>query len=298
MQRPTPFLLVLTGVLVSLASPLLAAQLVEVRAVDQQVLMVLFKDGEVRYRDDGTGPSAYDGHAWAPGDDELIVFGDPLVVDTVSAAGSWTLSSDDDASYGPDGRAPVTVHRKAKVNGTTHDWEYALDHQVFLRLPEPLKPGARYTLRVAAGTGSDRDAVMFSFDPEQSRSEAVHVNLIGYTPGSPVKAADLYLWLGDGGARDYATFEGNGVWLRDVETGRRSEVGEVRFWKKSAREARGWNLTGSDVWNVDFSGFDRPGRYRLTVEGVGSSAEFEIRDDVWREPFKTSRPRLLLHARG
>ena len=278
----------LTGLLLGLSAPVPAAKLVEVRPVDQQILMVYIQDSEVRYRDDGTGPSAYDGHDWAPGDDELVAFGEPLDVGAAAAAASWALASKEDERYGPEGRAPAAVHRKAKVNGSTHDWQHALEHWLYLRLPEPLKPGATYTLRVAPETRADTLIVELTFDPGASLSEAVHVNLIGYTPDSPIKSADLYLWLGDGGPRDYAPFEGRASWLWDVRTGERFPGGKVTFWKKSAKEAHGRNLTGSDVWNVDFTSFDRPGRYRLTVGGVGSSAEFDIRDDVWREPYKTS----------
>jgi hypothetical protein len=261
---------------------------VDVRPVDEQVLMVFFKDGEILFRDDGTGPSAYSGHDYVPGDDELLSYGDEL--DTVAAAAiaGWLLTSETDARYGLDGRRPVAAHRKSKVNGTDHDWNYKLDHWIFLRLPEPLAPGGSYTLRVDPSMHSDSESVTFSFDLETSVSEAIHVNLIGYTTSSPVKAADLYLWLGDGGARDYSAFAGNQVWLHDKRGGDRHLVGEVKFWQKSAAEAEGRNLTGSDVWTVDFSSFDRPGSYRLVVDGVGCSRDFEIRDDVWREPFETS----------
>ena len=60
--------------------------------------------------------------------------------------------------------------------------------------------------------------VEFVYDLDRSQSEAVHVNLIGYTLDSPIKSADLYLWLGDGGPRDYSGFEGNPAWLFDVES--------------------------------------------------------------------------------
>jgi hypothetical protein len=270
------------------APPLAASKLVEVRPVDEQVLMVYFKDGEVLYRDDGTGPSAYDGHAYVPGDDELVAYGEELDTGVASNTGSWHLVSDSGLRYGPEGRRPVAVHRNAKVTNADHDWSFKLDHWIFLRLPEPLEPGADYTLRVDPATGSDRESVAFTFELDSSLSEAIHVNLLGYTPDSPVKAADLYLWLGDGGPRDYSAFEGRPTWLYDVDSGERHRVGEVTFWKKSAPEAEGRNLTGSDVWNVDFSGFDRSGTYRLVVDGVGCSRNFEIRDDVWRLPFQTS----------
>lgn len=55
-----------------------ATRLVEMKVVDKDFLMLLFRDGEVFYRDDGTGPSAFRGHAWAEGDDTLKVYGAEL----------------------------------------------------------------------------------------------------------------------------------------------------------------------------------------------------------------------------
>lgn len=265
-----------------------ATKLVEVRPVDKDYLMVCFKDGEVWYRDDGTGESAYTGHDFAEGDDRLIAFGDSLDGTLAGQQSVWRLSSVDDPEYGPDGLNPVAVYRKSKVNHTDHNWKYKLDHWIFLKLPGSLKQGFSYTLTVDAKTGTDRTAVDFTWDMFSSVSEAVHVNLIGYTPWSQVKSADLYLWLGDGGARDFCGFEGNTVWLLDVKTGKKQKTGKVSFWKKSATEAEGRNLTGSDVWNADFDRFKKSGTYRLVIENVGCSPEFEIRPDVYSEPFKYS----------
>ena len=58
-----------------------------------------------------------------------------------------------------------------------------------------------------------------TFDIYNTRSEAVHVNLVGYVAASDHKAADLYAWLGNGGARDYSSFEGNTVYVYNVGTG-------------------------------------------------------------------------------
>ncbi|MFO7637500.1 MAG: FtsW/RodA/SpoVE family cell cycle protein [Clostridia bacterium] len=118
-------------------------------------------------------------------------------------------------------------------------------------------------------------------------SEAVHVNLVGYMSRSRVKAADLYHFIGDGGSRDYSAFEGNEVFIYNVDSEEKQSVGRVEFWMKNQTEER-WNLTGSDVWTVDFSGFNNPGTYRLVVDGVGSSQDFEIRDDIYRIPYKIS----------
>jgi endoglucanase len=266
-----------------------ASRLVEFQPVDEAVLMLYFKDGEVQYRDNGQGPSAFTGHDYAPGDDELVSFGPPLDPQRASAPASWRIVSAEDDRYAAPGLAPVAVHRKAKVNNADHQWNYRLDHWIFLRLPHPMRPGAHYTLQIDAATGSDTPEARLHYELHTARSEAIHVNLIGYHPQSPIKAADLYLWLGDGGARDYSSFVGRPVWLYDVHGGQRHRAGEVRFWKRSTREdVTGRNLTGSDVWNVDFSSFDRPGRYRLVVDGVGCSAEFEISERIWFEPYKTS----------
>ncbi|MDQ8205594.1 glycoside hydrolase family 9 protein [Pelagicoccus sp. SDUM812003] len=262
-----------------------ASKLIEVRPVDQEVLMVYFKDGEVRYRDNGKGPSAYTGHDFAEGDDELVAFGEELDVEKAGQVASWSLS----VAGSEQRMQPVEVYRKSKVMNTDHLWNYKLDHWIFLRLPEALEDGQRYELRIESELGSDKQSLMFRYNWNTSQSEAVHVNLIGYHPESPVKSADLYLWLGDGGPRDYSGYEGNAVWLFDVENGERHEVGAVKFWRpQSETDASGRDLTGSPVWNVDFSSFQTPGRYRLVVEGVGASAEFVISEDVWSQPFAYS----------
>ena len=44
-----------------------ASSLVEIRCLDQEYLVLHFRDGEVRYRDNGTGPSAFLGHTFMEG---------------------------------------------------------------------------------------------------------------------------------------------------------------------------------------------------------------------------------------
>ena len=98
-----------------------------------------------------------------------------------------------------------------------------------------------------------------TFDVFSSRSEAVHVNLVGYITASDHKAADLYAWLGNGGARDYTSFEGNTVYLYNVATAQATPVGMVTFWKPSGSDVFWYNLTRSPVWNADFTSFTPPG---------------------------------------
>ena len=165
-----------------------------------------------------------------------------------------------------------------------------LDHWIFLQLPKPMKQGARYTVSIPKGVNADKTEAEVKFDIWSSVSEAVHVNIIGYSPEEEVKAADLYLWLGDGGQRDYTTFEGKKVWLYNTRTGRKQKVGNVSFWMSASeyeKEANRKNMTGSDVWNIDFTA-STPGRYRLVVEDVGCSMDFDISNEVYFQPYHYS----------
>lgn len=266
------------------------ARLVDVRTVDEQHVMVHWLDGEIEYRDDGEGPGAFGGHENPAGD--TVKRHEPAL-DTTTALepGSYTISSQDDGNYAAPTR-PTDVYRKSKVNGTDHAWpeaNYALEHTIFLRLPQRLQQGKNYTLTIAPQTNSDTASADFGFDIFSSVSEAIHVNIIGYNPDhKAVKSADLYVWLGDGGARDYSGYVGRKVILYDVDSQQQHEVGEVSFWRPQGPDFGNWNLTRSDVWNCDFSSFAGTGRFRLVVDGIGCSPEFVIGRDVYYEPFKTS----------
>ncbi len=282
--------LLLSILLSLLLNQVFATKLKEVRIIDKDYLMVSFSDGEAIFRDNATGSSAYTGHDYAQGDDSMLYFGEKLNVELAALTGSWKISSKTDPKYGKRGLEPVAVHRKSKVWHTTADWQYALEHTIYLKLPHSLTQGNSYSLKVDKKTESDLKKTSFSYDNFQNLSEAIHVNMIGYVPNGPVKSADLYLWMGDGGARDYSSFEGNMVWLHNQDNGEKMDAGEVIFWKsnESKTEARGRNLTGSDVWNIDFSEFKTPGRYRLVVDGVGCSQVFEIKEKLFFEPFQYS----------
>ena len=270
------------------AAQLYATRFVELRVVDKEYLMVHFRDGEVRYRDDATGPSAYLGHSFAEGDDTLLTFLPRLDAEVARRAGEWTIHSDDDRYFGT--QHVVEAWRKSKPMNTDNTLTSELDHWIFLRLPSPMRQGHTYTVSFPAGMGSDVASADVRFDIWTVQSEAVHVNILGYSPAEKVMEADLYLWLGEGGQRDYHPYEGKKVWLYNVRTGRQKRVGSVRFWKsasEAAQEANKKNMTGSDVWNIDFHE-TKPGRYRLVVEDVGCSMDFDIGSEVYRQPYQYS----------
>ena len=283
-------LLTFAAVLAAIVSPQLlnATRLIGVKTIDKDYIMVHFRDGEVRYRDDATGPSAYLGHTFVEGDDTLFVFGQRLDPEVAGNAANWIISSKDDKAFGS--RSAVAAWRKSKPMNTDNTLTSELDHWIFLQLPKSMKQGSTYTVSIPEAIGSDKTEAEVTFDIWSSVSEAVHVNIIGYSPEEETKAADLYMWLGDGGQRDYTSFEGKKVWLYNVETGKKQKAGKVAFWMsatESDKEANRKNMTGSDVWNIDFKDAE-PGRYRLVVEDVGCSMDFDISNDVYFQPYHYS----------
>ncbi len=277
----------LAGLLLLLPFETDATRFLGLRVLDKDYLMLHFRDGEVRYRDDGTGASAYLGHTFVEGDDTLRVYGERLNCEGVKDVALWSVSSPDDRRFSA--QHPLEVWRKSKPMNTDHTLTSELDHWIFLKLPQSMRQGCTYTVKIPDGIGSDRHEASVCFDIWNAQSEAVHVNLLGYLPEEK-KCADLYLWLGDGGGRDYKAWEGKKVYLYNVKTGKRQCAGTVRFWKHAtdARlEAGGKNLTATDVWNVDFRS-STPGRYRLVVEDVGCSMDFDIKESIYCEPYRFS----------
>ena len=277
----------LAGLLLLTATPSTATKVLGLKVIDSQYLMVHFRDGEVHYRDDGTGPSAYLGHSFAEGDDTLLVFGERLKAEAQKAA-LWQISSPDDKSFAT--TQPLNVWRKSKPMNTDHTLTSELDHWLFLQLPQPMKQGCTYQVNIPQGIGADKEQLSVCFDVWNAQSEAIHVNIIGYSPAEAVHAADLYQWLGDGGQRDYRSWEGRKVYIYNVKTKKKQNVGTVKFWKSSAdaaQEAGKKALIGTDVWNIDFKA-TTPGRYRLVVEDVGCSMDFDIASDVYFQPFRYS----------
>ena len=277
------------------ASSAWATKLAEVKVIDKDYIQVHFLDGEVIHKDNGQGTTAFTQNHYDT-QDSTYTYGTALNTTNATTLGTWTFKSTTDASYGTTGASPLAVYRKAKLNGmaekawsgSDYAYQYTTEHYLYLKLPTSLQQGQTYTLAINANTGTDVTSADFTFDINQVRSEAVHVNLVGYSPDLASKAADLYMWLGDGGARDYSTFVGNHIYLYNVNTQVRTDVGLVSFWKASGTEAQNYNMTQSSVWNVDFPTVTDTGTFRLVVDGVGASQDFRIAKEIYKEPFQVS----------
>ena len=287
-MKPQKMIVVLAGAMMLSALPVQATKLLGLKVIDKNYLMVHFRDGEVHYRDSGTGTSAYLGHSFAEGDDTLVVFGERLRTAEAQKAGLWKVSSADDKGFVA--AQPVNVWRKSKPMNIDHTLASEVDHWLFLELAQPMKQGCSYTVSIPDGIGADKKTASVRFDVWNTQSEAVHVNIVGYSPAEALHAADLYLWLGDGGQRDYQAWEGRKVYIYNVKTKKKTSAGTVKFWKHAAdaeQEAGKKALVGTDVWNIDFRG-TAPGRYRLVVEDVGCSMDFDIAADVYFQPYRYS----------
>ncbi|MBN2195516.1 MAG: glycoside hydrolase family 9 protein [Polyangiaceae bacterium] len=272
-------------ILLGLAAEARASELLSVAILDQDYLLVHFRDGEVIHDEVAVGEY----------NEVVNRFTPELDTSAAASTSSWTITSSDDSNY-DSGQHPQSCYRKKKLNGHAQlDWvggdyayEYTYDHWIYLELPSSLQPGATYTLSIAGATNSSDTSAQVTFDLFDSRSEAVHVNLVGYLTDAPHKAADLYYWMGDGGARDYSSFEGHEVFVYDVVNDASVSVGTVTFGAANASEEHGHNYTQSPVWHVDFSSVTAPGTYRLAIEGVGCSQDFIVGDDAYHDPFQVS----------
>jgi endoglucanase len=277
--------------------------LVEASALTERIVVVYVKEGHVVHHK--LGQKRRDSHV------ELT----QLDVNTAVASAAWSVRSAGDADFTA-GVKPERVARKSKgvdfammvqgwdgaLNRTVNtDPDHAKAHWLYLMLPKPMKPGQTYTIdgsRIAhVGT------LKLTWDPLKSRSEAVHVNLLGWAPDT-AKFAYVYHWAGDLGSLDLAWLKGRKFQLVEQTSGKVVFTGTPAFRAPADQlETRQPNDTpkgsflAAEVWECDFSAFTTPGTYVVAVDGVGCSFPFSIGPDVYREAFRTTA-RGLYHNRS
>lgn len=287
-----------------LIPPTAGSELVAVQPLTERILMLHFDDGHVQHHLRGE-----------PRTVEKVVV-DPLDVLAASRPESYAVTSPDDPAY-RERRSPSSVGRKSK--GTDFAWfvdqwengravnsrpDHTKEHWVYLALPAAMQEGRTYTVSTG-GLARNGTNWTIKFDIAHARSEAVHVNTLGYVPGAPGKFAYLYHWMGDRGSLDLAAWEGRPFHLVETNTGTRAFSGQVHF-RMSRTNAETFhqadsppfgNFLGADVWECDFSKFNRPGVYVVAVEGAGCSWPFRIDPDVYRPAF-VAVARALYHNRS
>jgi endoglucanase len=212
--------------------------------------------------------------------------GKKLDVEAALRPASYTLTSGAGKTI-----KPVKVHEKRKPVGRSEGAGPLRQFELFLELPEPLQEGSRYTLELAS-TNVDNPRIPLDYDTRTLRSDALHVSHTGFRPDDPDKVGFLSIWLGTGGA--YTGYsEGLPCQLLEQSTGKVVYETTTKLTLSHDKEsfghhAKGRNFPKTDVYLCDFSEFKTPGRYVLSVPGVGRSFAFPIDEQAWEVPLRVS----------
>ena len=189
-------------------------------------------------------------------------------------------------------------------------WKTLRVHDVVLDLGAALKDGDKVSVAVDAKVTSGARERAFTVGAVRSR--AVQANQVGYLPDG-AKVAYLGWWLGsypDSRAKNAAeakvahndAYAKLPAWaLRfdeppafhvvDAKSGRRVWSGKARLRAAGDAPQRNnmgmrMNISSLNVYELDFTAFANPGRYYLSVEGVGRSLPFDVRRDVYADAFR------------
>ncbi|MDX2185966.1 MAG: glycoside hydrolase family 9 protein [Opitutaceae bacterium] len=295
MRLPLP--LAVCAALAPLMGTSHAADVIDIRPLTSQILMVHFDEGFISHHRVGHPRSA----------ETALV--DPLPEKLADLPTSYRLLSGTDVNF-REGRTPLQTWRKSK--GTDFAWKnadehgdplWAREHWVYLTLPAPLEEGGSYSLEMK-GVASNGEAFKFQYRAASSRSDALHVNAIGYTPQAPAKVGYLSHWAGSGGPLPVDEWVGKPfhlvrdgsldiVFTGELQLRARRDLVETGI----RQDTPGGNFSATDVVEADFSSFSAPGVYRLVVPGIGCSHQFRIAADVYRQVFRPVA-RALYHNRS
>ncbi len=212
---------------------------------------------------------------------------------------NWLVQSEEDPAFGG-GVRPIKVGRTRALDNPTGKlwWADTYRHNVFLLLPTPLRSGMRYRLTMA-NVGVEREEFELPFDERTNLNRNIKVNQYGYVPDA-LKYAYLGGWLGSAGPLPLDGYTGEFAVI-DARTGDAVFRGTpVLRMAHDAEEPMSTsslhNLTGEDVYQLDFSQVTAPGEYFILVPGVGRSYAFRVAGDVYAEPFYHCA-RAILHQR-
>ncbi|GJM64390.1 cellulase N-terminal Ig-like domain-containing protein [Persicobacter diffluens] len=277
-----------------------ASEIVRVSPMSNTVLLVYIEDGFIDTY--GVGENVPD----------HITYHDPTDAQQLYQLENFKISSTDDGQYYA-AQSPINVGRKSKAIHYNDEWSaipYVMGHWVYIQLPFALKNNKHYDLQldhIVSGSGK----WSFTYDPVKMRSEAIHVNMVGFPTSGP-KYAYLSQWMGDfdatphtNGGLNLDAYNGKTFRLVNYQTKQTVFTGTVklRLRKDQAESssydfAPDYNYTRADVWECDFSDFNAPGEYVVVVDDLGCSYPFEIGTDAINEPFVYAMKGLFWQRQG
>jgi len=181
------------------------SDIIDVFALNSQIIVLHFDDGYVEYHKRGESRQK-----------DRVVH-QPIDISEAVKQENYFIGSTE--GFYSEARNPLKVERKSK--GTEFTWlcqgwsqttgcinsapDHSKEHWLYLHLPQPLEMGEIYTISTGqvAGNGSEWELY---FSLEKNRTEAVHVNLVGYDTRAPQKYGYVYHWAGKGGGIDFSAY--------------------------------------------------------------------------------------------
>lgn len=214
---------------------------------------------------------------------------------------AYLIQSQDDERY-QIALSPLAVYRKSKPNAPSHPLPYL--HTISLILPYPLKEGCTYTIFLR-GINTAQEKITYLHHPRQTVSLAIHAIQTGYRPDDPFKRAYYSFWMGvdQNGKEGSVTHRITQFEIVDYSSGRTVFVGRAKLMKEAGEEEQiciheKGDYSHSAVYQLDFSEFAKPGKYRVYVPGVGVSYPFRIARNVWDEPFLAAMQAIFVQRQG
>ncbi len=211
-------------------------------------------------------------------------------------------------------------------------------HEIFLQLERPIKEGEKVGIRVSPKVCWAANETAFTFRSRDSYTDSIKVNQVGYLADLPLKRAYLGRWLGSFPDKNAvgAGEEGKGTITTTADEFFNAALGKVVTDKKNVTVApfalsfeqlpsfclidatngkeayRGQAVLGhnglepddkanhsaENVYYLDFNDFNKPGRYYISVDGVGRSLPFNIGDDVYQSAFQMASHGVFLQRCG
>ncbi|MDD5698369.1 MAG: glycoside hydrolase family 9 protein [Victivallaceae bacterium] len=165
----------------------------------------------------------------------------------------------------------------------------AVAHFAYLKLAQPLRPGGKYALVTQWG-----EKVEFTYDEPELISRTIKVNQIGYLPAAGRKYAYLGMWLAAAGPLKLDAWIGKQFYLINEQDNSTAYTGRINLRMNEqyyTGEGKHIPLNGEQVCEMDFSEFNKPGKYHIYVPGIGRSWSFEVSDNAVGRAF-------YLHIRG
>jgi endoglucanase len=234
------------------------------------------------------------------------IYNESAVVDELNVVNadkvlSYLLSSSDDPLF-VNSVSPNSVGRKTYATDYARKCdEYnpcrsatpnrANEHWVYLYFANPLSNGKTYTINTG-NLAKNKSSVTFTYTNNNSRTEAIHVNPMGYSINQELKYAYLYYWAGNWGSVNFSGYAGADFKLLNTNNNQVVYTGKVTLRSPATQVehlGQGFvpnnNYSLCDVYECDFSAYKTPGNYKIVIDGIGCSYPFKIGNDVKWEPF-------------